>query len=133
MCDVTTGNASSLHQPLGEFHTLAALHRLGTSLPPDFRRQALVFYSRSVISQELLIDSVVKIRGGILSQYSMNFFSTVPVVPSAMISKKEAISPQLKPSANLDSSCSGLVFLEVARRPMRAFATCSTVIMSVGK
>jgi hypothetical protein len=27
----------------------------------------------------------------------------------------------------------GVGFLEVARRPMRAFATCSTVIMSVSK
>ncbi|KAI6756758.1 hypothetical protein HG530_011356 [Fusarium avenaceum] len=44
----------------------------------------------------------------LLNQYSMNFFSTVPVVPSAMISKKEAISPQLKPSASLDSECSGI-------------------------
>lgn len=63
----------------------------------------------------------------------MYFLSTVPEVPSAIISKKEAHSPQLKPSASHDKSNSGLVFLDVSRRPILAFASCSTVIIGVVK
>jgi hypothetical protein len=63
----------------------------------------------------------------------MNSFFTVPVVPSAMISKKEAHSPQLKPSASSDVLCCGLVRSEVARRAIRASASCWTVISGVLK
>lgn len=67
------------------------------------------------------------------NQYSMKSFRTVLVVPSAMISKKDAHSPQLKPSANNDFWCSGLVRFEVASRAMRASATCWIVISGVVK
>lgn len=63
----------------------------------------------------------------------MKSLRTVPVVPSAMISKKDAHSPQLKPSASVEVLCCGLVRFEVARRAMRASATCWMVISSVVK
>jgi hypothetical protein len=72
-------------------------------------------------------------RVNLRNQYSMKSFRTVPVVPSAMISKKDAHSPQLKPSDSSEFLCCGLVRLEVARRAMRASATCCTVISSVVK
>jgi hypothetical protein len=67
------------------------------------------------------------------NQYSMNSFFTVPVVPSAIISKNEAHSPQLKPSASSDVLCCGLVRSEVASRAIRASASCWTVISGVLK
>lgn len=57
----------------------------------------------------------------------------MPVVPSARISKKVAHSPQLKPSARLERVKLGLVACDVARRPMRASASCCTVMKSVVK
>lgn len=63
----------------------------------------------------------------------MKSFRTVPVVPSAIISKKDAHSPQLKPSDSSEFWCCGLVRLEVARRAMRASASCVTVMLSVVK
>ena len=63
----------------------------------------------------------------------MKSFLTVLVVPSAMISKKEAHSPQLKPSANNDVLCSGLVRFDVSSRAMRASASCCIVISGVLK
>ena len=63
----------------------------------------------------------------------MNLLSTVSVVPSAIISKNEAHSPQLKPSASRDNSYSGFVFFDVASRAMRALASWSTVIIGVVK
>lgn len=71
--------------------------------------------------------------GDLRNQYSINDFLTVPVVPSAMISKKDAHSPQLNASESADKVCSGLVRWEVARRPMRASASCWTVMYSVVK
>jgi hypothetical protein len=63
----------------------------------------------------------------------MKSFLTVLVVPSAMISKKEAHSPQLKPSANNDVLCCGLVRFDVSSRAMRASASCCIVISGVLK
>lgn len=63
----------------------------------------------------------------------MKSFRTVPVVPSAIISKKDAHSPQLKPFDSSVFLCCGLVRLEVARRAMRASASCFTVMSSVVK
>jgi hypothetical protein len=63
----------------------------------------------------------------------MKSFRTVPVVPSAMISKKDAHSPQLKPSDSNEFLCCGLVRLDVASRAMRASASCCIVISSVLK
>jgi hypothetical protein len=67
------------------------------------------------------------------NQYSMKSLRTVPVVPSAMISKKLAHSPQLNPSDRADFLCSGFVRLLFARRAIRASATCWMVISSVLK
>lgn len=61
----------------------------------------------------------------------MNFLSTLAVVPSAKISKNEAHSPQLKPSAREESECCGWVASDVARRPIRASATFCTVMKGV--
>jgi polynucleotide 5'-kinase involved in rRNA processing len=55
------------------------------------------------------------------------------VVLLAIILKKEAISPYLKPLASLDSKCLGLALLKVARRPILALATRLTVIRLSGK
>lgn len=63
----------------------------------------------------------------------MNSFFTVPVVPSAMISKNDAHSPQLNPSASREVLCCGFVRLLVARRAIRASATCWMVISGVVK
>jgi hypothetical protein len=72
-------------------------------------------------------------KNNLRSQYSIKSFLTVLVVPSAMISKKDAHSPQLKPSASNDVLCCGFVRLDVARRAMRASASCWTVISGVVK
>jgi hypothetical protein len=72
----------------------------------------------------LLSFQSIKARRDLRNQYSINSLFTVPVVPSAMISKKLAHSPQLKPSASNEVLCCGLVRLDVARRAMRASATC---------
>jgi hypothetical protein len=63
----------------------------------------------------------------------MKSFRTVPAVPSDMISKKDAHSPQLKPSESNVFWCFGLVRFEVESRAMRASATCCTVISGVVK
>jgi len=122
-------HAGRRHQLARELRTLAALHDRRAARPANLSGHALVAY----VSGALAITFTFVQKYDLRNQYSMKSFRTVPVVPSAMISKKDAHSPQLKPSASCDFSCFGLVFFDVASLPIRASANCCTVISGVLK
>jgi hypothetical protein len=133
--EISSALACSLHQVTCKLRALASLHHGRATRPANLNRHALVSCTFMGSVLFLLFSNRCARKGfrDSRNQYSMKSFLTVPVVPSAMISKNEAHSPQLNPSASSEVLCCGLVRFEVASRAIRASASCCTVISGVLK